>query len=63
VVTGRDVLIRFTIGPAHKKYFMKDGTMFEKNKEYATILAFDVNIIYDAKRYANENGVKILSHA
>ena len=62
MVTGRDVLIRFTIGPAHKKYFMKDGTMFEKNKEYATILVFDVNM-YDAERYANENSVKILSHA
>ncbi|KAH0685715.1 hypothetical protein KY290_017240 [Solanum tuberosum] len=33
------------IGPVHKKYVIKSSVMLEKKKEYATILAFDVNLV------------------
>lgn len=50
-----------SIGPVHKKGVMKASIMLEKKKEYATILAFDVKVTPDAREYADESGVKIIS--
>ncbi|KAL5846239.1 hypothetical protein ACOSQ3_009763 [Xanthoceras sorbifolium] len=47
------------IGPVHKKDVMKASVMLEKNKEYATILAFDVKVTPEARELSNELGVKI----
>ncbi|KAF9498232.1 hypothetical protein BDN71DRAFT_1443534 [Pleurotus eryngii] len=47
------------IGPVHKKDIMRAGTMLEKAKELAVILAFDVPVDKDAERLAEEVGIKI----
>lgn len=47
------------IGPVHKKDIMKAGVMLERNKEFATILAFDVKVTTDARELADDMGVKI----
>ncbi|KAF7433580.1 hypothetical protein PC9H_005541 [Pleurotus ostreatus] len=47
------------IGPVHKKDIMRAGTMLEKAKELAVILAFDVPVDKDAERLAEEMGIKI----
>ncbi|PUZ64483.1 hypothetical protein GQ55_3G146400 [Panicum hallii var. hallii] len=49
----------FSIGPVHKKDVMKASVMLERKKEYATILAFDVKVMPDARDLAEETGVKI----
>ncbi|CAM0954134.1 unnamed protein product [Alopecurus aequalis] len=49
----------FSIGPVHKKDVMKASVMLERKKEYATILAFDVKVMPDARELAEESGVKI----
>ncbi|KAJ6827117.1 eukaryotic translation initiation factor 5B-like [Iris pallida] len=49
----------FNIGPVHKKDVVKASVMLDKKKEYATILAFDVKIMPDARELANESGVRI----
>lgn len=49
----------FSIGPVHKKDVMKASVMLERKKEYATILAFDVKVMPDARDLAEESGVKI----
>ncbi|WOK98614.1 eukaryotic translation initiation factor 5B-like [Canna indica] len=49
----------FSIGPVHKKDVMKASVMLERKKEYATILAFDVKVMPDARELAEETGVKI----
>lgn len=48
-----------SIGPVHKKDVMKASVMLEKNKEYGTILAFDVKVTPEARDLAEELGVKI----
>ncbi|XP_077243402.1 uncharacterized protein LOC143883952 [Tasmannia lanceolata] len=47
------------IGPVHKRDVMKASVMLERNKEYATILAFDVKVTPEARELADETGVKI----
>ncbi|CBN80114.1 EIF5B, eukaryotic translation initiation factor 5B [Ectocarpus siliculosus] len=50
------------IGAVFKKDVMRASIMNEKGTpEYATILAFDVKIDSDARRYADENGVRIFT--
>ncbi|XP_016466157.1 uncharacterized protein LOC107788926 [Nicotiana tabacum] len=49
------------IGNVHKKDVMKASVMLEKKKEYATILAFDVTVIQEARELADEVGVKIFT--
>jgi len=50
----------FSIGPVHKKDVMKASVMLERGKkEYATILAFDVKIMPEARELANASDVKI----
>ncbi|XP_042394188.1 eukaryotic translation initiation factor 5B-like [Zingiber officinale] len=49
----------FSIGPVHKKDVMKASVMLERKKEYATILAFDVKVMADARELAEESGVRI----
>ncbi|XP_074575005.1 uncharacterized protein LOC141831528 [Curcuma longa] len=49
----------FSIGPVHKKDVMKASVMLERKKEYATILAFDVKVMADARELAEETGVRI----
>ncbi|KAL5231905.1 hypothetical protein ABZP36_030681 [Zizania latifolia] len=49
----------FSIGPVHKKDVMKASVMLERKKGYATILAFDVKVMPDARDLAEESGVKI----
>jgi translation initiation factor 5B len=38
---------------------MKASVMLERKKEYATILAFDVKVMPDARELAEESGVRI----
>jgi len=49
------------IGVVHRKDVMKASVMLEHRLEYATILAFDVKVSPDARKYANDNGVKIFT--
>ncbi|KAI0525238.1 hypothetical protein KFK09_004631 [Dendrobium nobile] len=49
----------FSIGPVHKKDVMKASVMLERKKEYATILAFDVKVMPEARELAEESGVRI----
>ncbi|KAG0488912.1 hypothetical protein HPP92_007723 [Vanilla planifolia] len=43
----------------HKKDVMKASVMLERRKEYATILAFDVKVMPEARELAEESGVRI----
>ncbi|MBW0476034.1 hypothetical protein O181_015749 [Austropuccinia psidii MF-1] len=47
------------IGPVYKRDVMRAGTMLEKARELAVLLAFDVPVDKDAERLAEETGVKI----
>ncbi|KAH6915473.1 hypothetical protein BKA70DRAFT_1420426 [Coprinopsis sp. MPI-PUGE-AT-0042] len=47
------------IGPVYKRDVMRAGTMLEKAKELACILAFDVPIDKDAERLAEEMGIRL----
>jgi translation initiation factor 5B len=50
------------IGKIHKRDVTKISVMNEKgHSEYATILAFDVDIEKDAREYAQEMGVRIMT--
>lgn len=49
----------FSIGPVHKKDVMKASIMLDKKQEFATILAFDVKVMSDARQLADELGVKV----
>ncbi|OQR81411.1 eukaryotic translation initiation factor 5B [Thraustotheca clavata] len=49
------------IGPVHKKDVVRASVQLEHNKEYATILAFDVKIQNDANELATELGVRIFT--
>ena len=50
-----------SIGPIFKKDVMKASVMVEKQKELACILAFDVRVDEEARKMAEENGVKIFT--
>ncbi|KAI0562198.1 Translation initiation factor eIF5B [Gracilaria domingensis] len=49
------------IGPVHKRDVTKASTMLEKQKEYATILAFDVPVEREAREMAEDVGVQIFT--
>ena len=49
------------LGPIHKKDVMRASIMLEHQKEYATILAFDVKVTRDAAELAEELGVKLFT--
>ncbi|KAF0685444.1 Aste57867_22658 [Aphanomyces stellatus] len=49
------------IGPVHKKDVMRASVQLEHQKEFATILAFDVKVQHDAAEMANELGVRIFT--
>eukprot|EP00178_Gracilaria_changii_P000820 TRINITY_DN11046_c0_g1_i1.p1 TRINITY_DN11046_c0_g1~~TRINITY_DN11046_c0_g1_i1.p1 ORF type:complete len:1259 (-),score=343.67 TRINITY_DN11046_c0_g1_i1:1035-4652(-) len=49
------------IGPVHKRDVTKASTMLEKQKEYATILAFDVPVEKEAREMAEDVGVQIFT--
>ncbi|KAL1561545.1 photosystem II [Salvia divinorum] len=50
-----------SIGPVHIKDVKKASAMLDKKKEYGTILAFDVKVTPEARKLADENGVKIFT--
>lgn len=56
-----------TVGPISKDDVMKamKSILAEnpetRKKEYATMLAFDIKILDDAQKFADENGVKIFN--
>ena len=47
------------IGPVHKKDVMRASIMLEHQKEYATMLCFDVKVERDAQEMADDLGVRI----
>ena len=55
------------IGPVHKKDVLKamkslggdKSSSLQRNKEFASILAFDVTITPEAAKFAEENCIKI----
>jgi len=52
------------IGPVHKKDVLKAMKSLQGEsiqKEFATILAFDVKIMPEAQQYADENGITIFT--
>lgn len=49
------------IGPVHKSDVRRACAMLERNREYATILAFDVKVTPVARELAKESGVKIFT--
>lgn len=49
------------IGPVHKRDVTKASTMLEKQKEFATILAFDVPVEKEARELAEDVGVTIFT--
>jgi len=49
------------IGPIHKKDVIKASIMLEHQKEFATILAFDVKVMKDAQEEADGMGVRIFT--
>eukprot|EP00002_Diphylleia_rotans_P032124 TRINITY_DN671_c0_g1_i12.p1 TRINITY_DN671_c0_g1~~TRINITY_DN671_c0_g1_i12.p1 ORF type:complete len:881 (-),score=249.82 TRINITY_DN671_c0_g1_i12:476-3118(-) len=49
------------IGPVHKKDVTKASVMLEHKKEFATILAFDVKVEEEAKKLAEDLGVRIFT--
>jgi len=52
------------IGPIHKKDVlkaMKSIANERSKKEFATILAFDVRVMPDATKFADEEGIKIFT--
>jgi len=49
------------IGPIHKKDVIRASIMLEHQKEYATILAFDVPVEKEAEKLAEQLGVRIFS--
>ncbi|TMW60001.1 hypothetical protein Poli38472_000043 [Pythium oligandrum] len=49
------------IGPVHKKDVMRASVQLEHQKEFATILAFDVKVHNDAQELSQELGVRIFT--
>jgi translation initiation factor 5B len=63
-VTAKIPVNSIAIGPVHKKDVMKALKALNKgskNREYASILAFDVKVTPDAAEYAEDNGIKIFT--
>ena len=50
-----------SIGPVHKIDVMKASIMLERKKEYAVILAFDVDVSRDARDMAKDLDIKIFT--
>merc|ERR1712078_104589 len=50
-----------SIGPVHKKDIMRASIMLERKKEYAVILAFDVEVSREAREMAKDLGIKIFT--
>lgn len=48
-----------SLGPIHKKHIIHSIMMKQKNKKYALILAFDVEVTQDAKFLAEKEKIKI----
>lgn len=48
-----------SISPVHKKHVKKAGVMLEKKTEYASILAFDVEVTPEAREHAEKAGFRI----
>jgi translation initiation factor 5B len=49
------------IGPIHKKDVIRASVMLEHEPKYAVILAFDVEVVSDAKELANSLGIRIFT--
>lgn len=54
-------VFNINIGPVYKKDVMRASIMLEHQKEYATMLCFDVDIDKDAQKMADELGVRIFT--
>ena len=50
-----------TEGPVHKKHVLNALSASGKKNEFATILAFDVQVTQDAQKFADELGVMIFT--
>ena len=50
-----------SIGPVHKRDVMRASVMLEKKKEYAVILAFDVEVTKEARELAKELDITIFT--
>ena len=51
----------FGLGPVHKKEIMQASIALEHDREYATVLAFNVDVTREAREMADETGVKIFT--
>ncbi len=49
----------FNIGPVHKKDVTRCATVLEKAKELACILCFDVHVDSEARKMAEDVGIKL----
>jgi len=54
-------VFNINIGPVHKKDIVRASVMLEHQKEYATMLCFDVEVEKEAQKIADELGVKIFT--
>lgn len=54
-------VFNINIGPVHKKDVMRASIMLEHQKEYATMLCFDVEVEKEAQKMADELGVRIFT--
>jgi translation initiation factor 5B len=60
--TSQIPVAAINIGPVHKMDVIRASTQLEgKHKEYACILAFDVPVVKDADKHADDIGVKIFT--
>ena len=59
--TSKIPVAAVNIGPIHKKDVIKASIMLEHKPEYATILAFDVNLTKDGADMAKELNVKVFT--
>jgi len=49
------------IGPVHKKDVMRASVMLEHQKEFATMLCFDVEVEKEAQKMADKLGVRVFT--
>jgi translation initiation factor 5B len=62
--TSKIPVAAVNIGPVHKKDVAKaQKALLSKNKEYATILCFDVKVTPEAQAEADKHGIKIFTAA
>jgi len=67
LLTSKIPVCNIAIGPVHKKDILKaTKTLARENekkikKEYACVLAFDVNVTNEAAKFAEDEGVKIFT--